>query len=118
MQPSYPTASGPPAGAAWRRAAGAIAVLGLAAAGVVYLRTSPPDNSVIPGYLPPEDTKIYDLEMERIGGKANLFAYEITSWIEGLWHGRNLAATLGVLSVAIALACFAIGWLLERYPPE
>lgn len=95
-----------------------VLVLGLAAAGLVFLRTAAPDNGDIPGYVPAEDTKVYAMQMERIGGQANVMAYQVTVWFENLWRGRELAYTLAVLSVLAAIACFYLADLLSEPPPE
>jgi hypothetical protein len=55
--------------------------------------------------------------MEYLGGKANVMANDIDTWFVGLWHGRNLAYTLAVLTVVIALICFYIAFALPDLPP-
>jgi hypothetical protein len=42
--------------------------------------------------------------MEVIGGKINLLAAQITSAWNGLWQGRNLAFTVGTLTILLACA--------------
>jgi hypothetical protein len=95
-----------------------VLVLGLAAAGLVFLRTGAPGNGDIPGYVPAEDTKVYAMQMERIGGQANVMAYQVTVWFEDLWRGRELAYTLAVLSLLAAVACFYLADLLSEPPLE
>jgi hypothetical protein len=63
------------------------------------------------------NTKDYQGQMEYIGGKANVLGSEMTSWFVGLWHGRNLAYTLAVLTLAAALLCFYIAFALPDLPP-
>jgi hypothetical protein len=63
------------------------------------------------------DTKGYQGQMEYLGGKANVMANDIDTWFVGLWHGRNLAYTLAVLTVVIALICFYIAFALPDLPP-
>jgi hypothetical protein len=55
--------------------------------------------------------------MEYIGGNANVLGSEITGWFVGLWHGRNLAYTLAVLTIIAALLCFYIAFALPDLPP-
>jgi hypothetical protein len=43
-----------------------------------------------------------------VGGTANLVASDITDWFAGLWHGRNLAYTLAVITVVVAYGFFFI----------
>jgi hypothetical protein len=63
------------------------------------------------------DTKAYQRQMEYLGGKANVLGSDITSWFVGLWHGRNLAYTLAVLTLAVALVCFYTAFALPDLPP-
>lgn len=63
------------------------------------------------------NTRDYQGQMELIGGKANVLGSEITGWFVGLWHGRNLAYTLAVLTIIAALMCFYIAFALPDLPP-
>lgn len=63
------------------------------------------------------NTRDYKGQMENIGGKANVLGAEIQDWFSGLWHGRNLAYTLAVLTVATALMCFYLAFALPDLPP-
>lgn len=63
------------------------------------------------------DTKGYQGQMEYLGGKANVLGHDITSWFVGLWHGRNLAYTLAVLTLLAALICFYVAFALPDLPP-
>jgi len=63
------------------------------------------------------DTKKYQDQLERYGGKANILATEMQEWFVGLWHGRHLAYTLAVLTFAVALACFYVALFLPDLPP-
>ncbi|HEY1849018.1 MAG TPA: hypothetical protein VGG37_07420 [Opitutaceae bacterium] len=56
-------------------------------------------------------------QLEYIGGKSNVLAADIQEWFVGLWHGRHLAYTLAVLSIAGALLCFYIAFALPDLPP-
>jgi hypothetical protein len=64
-----------------------------------------------------QDTKKNQYQLEVIGGKANVVATEIQQWFSSLWHGRQLADTLAVLTFAAALACFFIAYFLPDLPP-
>jgi hypothetical protein len=55
--------------------------------------------------------------MERLEGKQGVLMAELTDWFASLWHGRNLAYTLAVLSISGFLACFLLAHLLKLYPP-
>jgi len=62
-----------------------------------------------------EVSKSYLRNMEYYGGKANVMAYELRLWIDGLFQGKNLAFTVGAVSLAVAL-CFFI--LARLVPPQ
>ncbi len=83
---------------------------GMLASAAVFSLTQPddPDDWV--------ETKKYDYQMEVIGGKTNLFATEVTGWIAGLWHGRRLARTILVLSLAASLSCYYVAHRLNFGP--
>jgi hypothetical protein len=82
----------------------------------VYRRAAQDDASdaIIPGVY---DTKKYQDQLERLGGKSNILATEIQEWFVGLWHGRHLAYTLAVLAFLIALMCFYTALFLPDFPP-
>jgi hypothetical protein len=80
----------------------AILVLGFAAAVVIYLTAQPPPGNPL-GY-DPLDTKKYLHDLEVYGGKANVLAAEFREWFDGLWHGKQLAFTVAVITVAAAFA--------------
>ncbi|MGA8006787.1 MAG: hypothetical protein WCA17_11860 [Burkholderiales bacterium] len=91
-----------------------VLVLGLCAAAVIYATTSDASDGAV-GYevingvaypVAPADSKAYQRELERFGGKANVLAAELTQWFAGLWRGRNLAFTVAFLSVLVALALY------------
>ena len=84
---------------------------GLLAAVAVTLATPADDGTRLP------ETKAYDHQMEYLGGKSNELATEIREWVGSLWHGRRLAQTLTILSVAGSLACFFLAHRLNYSPP-
>jgi hypothetical protein len=56
--------------------------------------------------LTPGASKSYRHDLELYGGKAALLADEFNRWFEALWQGRQLAYSLALLAIAVALACF------------
>jgi len=62
------------------------------------------------------DTKGYQGQMELLGGKANVLGNDLQDWFIGLWHGRNLAYTLAVITIVLALACFYVAFALPDLP--
>jgi hypothetical protein len=83
-----------------RFVAGAILVVGLASAILIYLSAAPPANDAL-GYDPMQSKKyLHDLEL--YGGKANVLAVQIMDWFESLWHGTRLAYTVACAAVLLA----------------
>ena len=80
----------------------AILAAGFTASVAVFIAARPePENPL--GYEPLE-TKKYLHDLQLYGGTANVLAAEFEDWFTGLWHGRNLAYTLAVLTVLLVLA--------------
>jgi len=102
-------------------ASAAVLALGLCAAAAIYVMAGDDaDNAV--GYevingvaypVAPEDSKAYQRQLERFGGKANVLAAELNRWFAGLWHGKPLAFTVACLSIAAALALYLYAKYLE-----
>ena len=44
-------------------------------------------------------SKRYQRELERYGGKANVIFDELDRWLASLWQGKKLGITLGWISV-------------------
>ena len=55
-----------------------------------------------------KDSKRYQRDLELIGGKAAVFADDLNRWFFGLWRGKQLAATLAVLSIVCSFILFRI----------
>jgi len=84
----------------------AMVLVGLTSAVAVYFTAADPADNAL-GSL--QDTsKVYRRTMEMVGGTANLVASDITDWVAGLWHGRTLAGTLVVLTLALACGFYLI----------
>jgi hypothetical protein len=99
-----------------------ILVVGWLAALCVYL-TAGDDPSANAGYqivngqtfAIPLDGSTHEMQqLERIGGKAAVWAYQFDRWLASLWHGRRLAYTLAILSASVALLCFYIADLMAE----
>ncbi len=52
------------------------------------------------------ESKSYRHDLERFGGKAAVMADDFNRWFSGLWRGKRLAYTVGVLGIGIALMFF------------
>ncbi len=56
--------------------------------------------------------RVYEYNIERVGGMAAVYAARFNRWLAGLWHGRPLAYTVAVLAIAIALLCFMVARMI------
>src|SRR5271169_4155298 len=95
----------------------AILLGGLVGAALIYIFA--PDDSSADRAAEIESGKLYEYNIERIGGMAAVYAARLNRWLAGLWHGRPLAYTVAVLAVVIALLCFAVARMIfVRLPIE
>jgi len=100
-----------------------VLALGLSAAAVIYATADDEaDNTmgyeIVNGVAYPvatPNTKRYRHELERYGGKMAVVTDEFGNWFAGLWHGRPLACTLAVLTVALAGVIFLVAY---RFTPD
>ncbi|MFM0207652.1 hypothetical protein PQQ96_09590 [Paraburkholderia sediminicola] len=88
--------------------AGAVALLAsLIAAAIIYAMAPAPDDAVsMYGIADPR----YQIELQRIGGTAEVLMAQLHQWFDRLWHGTALAFTVAVLGALVAGACFFIGY--------
>jgi len=95
----------------------AILLVGLVAAALIYIYAA--DDRSSGGAAEIESGRLYEYNIERIGGMAAVYAARFNRWLAGLWHGRPLAYTVAILTVAIALLCFAVARMIfVRLPAE
>ena len=78
----------------------AILFAGFASAAVIYAVNARPSA----GDYELERSKLYRHDLEVYGGRANVLADDFREWWSGLWHGRDLAYTVGALTVLAAIA--------------
>jgi hypothetical protein len=83
-----------------RQVTRAILFAGFASAAVIYAVNARPGA----GDYALERSKLYRHDLEVYGGRANVLADDFREWWSGLWHGRDLAYTVAVLTVVAALA--------------
>jgi hypothetical protein len=86
-----------------------ILACGLISAALIYLFA--PDSGSDTREIEFANPRAYEFQIERLGGKAAVYAVRFNEWFSSLWHGRQLAFTVAVLSIAIALVCF---WVAHR----
>ncbi len=90
----------------------AILVVGLVSAALIYVFSEDAGNRTAIEFANP---RAYEFQIERIGGMAAVYAVRSNEWFISLWQGRQLAYTVAVLSIVIALACF---WVAGRLVDE
>ena len=93
----------------------AILLAGLAGAALVYVFASGDEDAELAAEIARD--RMYEHNLQLMGGKAAVYMAQFDQWFSGLWHGRPLAYTIAVLAVAIALGCFWVAWLMSP-PPE
>ena len=82
---------------------------GLAVSAALYITAADvADNALVEGF---RNSKVFRRDMELYGGKMSLIGEQLSRWFTGLWQGRQLAITVGCISVVIALALFLIARL-------
>lgn len=97
-----------------RALAAGILALGLAVSAAIWVLAPDQDEAADRLMVQSlENSRRYQLELQRIGGKAAVAAAQFDEWFDSLWHGRRLAATLAVISIAGSLVCL----LAARLPP-
>lgn len=98
-----------------------ILIFGLGSAGALYLTAEP--GSVNPSEYDRFTSKKYIRDLERFGGKFAVLTAELSQWFAGLWHGKPLAITVGILSLLLALLLWWMGTFLQigndcqQHPP-
>lgn len=96
--------------------AGAIAAAALVTAAVMFF-TPAQECYAAPGVpcalSDPEFTKKDEFELEKMGGKAMVFAVQFNRWIASWFHGIKLALLIFAVSLLIAVGCYAEArWLI------
>jgi hypothetical protein len=84
-----------------------ILVVGLGSAIAIYVTAEP--TPFDPSGYDRFASKKYIRELERFGGKFAVLSAELSQWLGGLWHGKSLAITVGILSLAMASLLWFIG---------
>jgi hypothetical protein len=101
-----------------RRVAAAILVAGWSAAAIVHVRA----GAGAPDVDPESEAEAYDIthsrnylrQVERIGGRATVFATEMNEALAAALHGRALAYTIAIATAALAGAYVLVSRASER----
>jgi hypothetical protein len=102
--------------------AAAIFIAGVVVGAVLYVMAAsnePPGTNfvIIDGQVystGPADSKSYNDQLERMGGRSLVFADQFNRWLGSLWQGENLGLTIGVLASVLALVLLWIGREVKR----
>lgn len=86
----------------------AILAIGLVSAALIYAFTDDRDTDASSEIA---SGRMYEHNIELMGGKLAIYMDRFNDWFAHLWHGRPLAYTVAVLAIAIALVCFWIAHL-------
>jgi hypothetical protein len=89
-------------------------VAGLLAAAIIFCTARPGEQLEIPGM--DLTMKRDSLQLERIGGKSYILFTDFNEWLASLRHGRRLAYTIGILSIAGFVGSRWFADLLENAP--
>ena len=91
--------------------AAAVLLVGFVTAALVYFFAT--DDSDVDAAAELANARMYQHNLEVIGGKFAVYLDEFNRWFASLWHGRALAYTIAVLAVAIAVVCIRVGDLIS-----
>jgi hypothetical protein len=78
-----------------------ILAVGWAAALAVYLSAGPVEDD--PEAYDLTHSRIYDRQLEVIGGKAAIMGRDLQDWLASLGHGRRLAYPIAAATIVVAL---------------
>jgi hypothetical protein len=94
----------------------AVLVLGLVAATLIYIFAGDDQDAEAAREI--TEGRMYQHNLEVMGGKLMVYLAQFNDWFASLWHGTSLALTVGALSVAIALGFFWAAHLIATAPAD
>jgi hypothetical protein len=96
--------------------AAAVLVLGLAAATLIFVFAADDQDAEAAREI--AEGRMYQHNLEVMGGKLMVFLAQFNEWFASLWHGTSLALTVAVLSIVIAIGLFWVAYLMASAPPD
>jgi hypothetical protein len=87
---------------------GSILAVGLAVALAVYVTAAGQPAAQDSDVIDWEQSKVYERQVEVIGGKAAVVGNELRAFFGSLWHGRRLAGTIVALTGLVALGYYVV----------
>src|SRR5215471_15627526 len=88
----------------------AILVVGLICAGLIYVFTSDDRDLEIAAEI--ASGRMYQHNLELMGGKLGIVLADVNDWFASLWHGKRLAGTIAVLAIVTGSGCFWVASLM------
>ena len=85
-----------------------ILLVGLSASAFIYLTAEDVSDDMLIYEF--EHSKAYRHDLELYGGKINVLASEFMHWFKGLWHGKSLAITIGLITIMVATIVLFVGY--------
>ena len=89
----------------------AVLLVGFASAAFIYVFAA--DDGEADAVREITSGRMYQHNIELMGGKFAILSEEFNQWFASLWHGRTLAYTVAVLAIACALICFWVARLIS-----
>jgi hypothetical protein len=94
----------------------AILVTGLLAAALIYAVADDDKDREIATEI--ASGRMYQHNLELMGGKLGAVMADVNDWFASLWHGKRLAYTVAALAVATGAVCFWVAHLMsDRIEP-
>ena len=87
-----------------------VLALGLALALAVFLAAADEPEDVTRTIA---GSKLYQHNLQLMGGHFGALLAQFTEWFAALWHGRALAGTIAVIAVMLASVCFCASFLVR-----
>ena len=88
-----------------------ILLAGFSAAGLIYATVEDdPDAAILRDWA---ESKRYNRELQRFGGKTAVLFDDFNRWFAGLWQGKKLAATVAWITVFTAGGVFLVARRLD-----
>ena len=91
-----------------------ILLIGFGISVFIYLMADNDENNFL-GYeviggsaypIRPEDSKVYQRDLQMVGGKAFVLEDHFQRWFSGLWHGKSLAFVVFGITLLISAGFF------------
>jgi hypothetical protein len=68
----------------------------------------------VPQPIAPNESKMYQRDLQRYGGKMAVIFDDINRWLAGLLRGRSLALTVAFIAVIVSLVMYFVALALPE----